>query len=219
MDQPPVVSIGRGFSAPVKLTVDRDDDELAFLMSHDADPFNRWDAAQTFALRVVLDLAGRIDRGEELTLPAPFVEAFNRTLGDDDSDKALIAEALSLPAENYIADQINPIAVDAIHEARQLVRRSLAWELEERLARVMMDNQANEPYRFAPDAVGRRALKNLCLGYLMEMEDPEVRRVCLAQLENADNMTDQLAALQMLANHDVPEREQALDLFEQRWGR
>jgi aminopeptidase N len=98
-----------------------------------------------------------------------------------------------------------------------LLRRSLAWELQASLQRVMMENHANEPYRFAPDAVGRRALKNLCLGYLMELEDPEVRRVCMAQLQNADNMTDQLAALQMLANSGAGERDDALRLFERRW--
>ncbi len=213
----PVLSLGRGFSAPVKIQVDRGDEELAFLMSRDDDPFNRWDAAQTFALRLIIELAGSLAGGHERVMPAAFVEAFARTLEDHESDKALIAEALTLPSESYVADQMPRVDVDAIHEARQTLRRSLAWELQERFQRVMMEHQANAPYAFTPREVGRRALKNLCLGFLMELEDPEVRRVCMAQLENADNMTDQLAALHMLANSDTPERGDALSLFEERW--
>jgi len=213
----PVLSLGRGFSAPVKFEFERSDDELAFLMAHDDDAFNRWDAAQDFALKLLIGLVQRSPGQREQAMPAAFVDAFARTLDDAHSDKALIAEALTLPAESYIADQMHTVDVAAIHDARQLLRRSLAWELQASLQRVMMENHANEPYRFAPDAVGRRALKNLCLGYLMELEDPEVRRVCMAQLQNADNMTDQLAALQMLANSGAGERDDALRLFERRW--
>ena len=213
----PVLSLARGFSAPVKIELPRSDDELAFLMAHEDDPFNRWDAAQNFALELLITLTEAAAAGRTRAIPAAFVDAFARTLDDTDSDKALIAEALSLPAESYIADQMRSVDVDAIHDARQALRRSLAWELHDRLQRVMMDNQAHEPYRFAPEAVGRRALKNLCLGYLMELEDPELRRVCVSQLENADNMTDQLAALQMLANSESGERDHALAVFEQRW--
>jgi aminopeptidase N len=213
----PVLSVGRGFSAPVRIEIERDDAELAFLMSHEDDPFNRWDAAQTFALKVMLELIERMRDGREMALPATFLEAYGRTLGDWESDRALLAEALRLPAESYVADRMATVDTDAIHQVRQLIRRSLSWELQERFQRVMMENHANEHYRFAPDAVGRRALKNLCLGYLMELEDPDVRQVCMKQLENADNMTDQLAALTMLANSDTPEHDRAIELFEHRW--
>ena len=210
----PVLSIGRGFSAPVKLQVQREADELAFLMGHDDDPFNRWDAAQSLALKQLLELAAAPGNA---ALPESFVRAFGHTLEDTRGDRALIAEALSLPSESYVADQLDRVDPEAIHAARQLIRRELASRLREQFQRTMAQNQSNTPYRFEPDAVGRRALKNLCLGYLMELDDAEVRRTCMSQLENADNMTDQLAALYMLANTDVPERGEALALFEQRW--
>ena len=215
LSRAPVLSIGRGFSAPVKIQIERSDEQLAFLMAHEDDPFNRWDAAQGFALKVLLALAEGRERAR--AIPAAFIDAFAHTLDEHTSDKALIAEALALPSESYIADQMRVVDVDAIHDARQRLTRTLARELQESLQRVMMDNHANEPYRFTPQAVGQRALKNLCLGYLMELEDPGVRRVCVAQLQNADNMSDQLAALQMLAGSATPERDEALALFEKRW--
>jgi aminopeptidase N len=217
VDQPPHLSVGRGFSAPVTLEVDRGDDELAFLMAHDGDAFSRWDAAQDFALRVLLGLVPPLAEGREPPLPERFVEACSRVLDDRDSDRALLAETLTLPSEGYVADQMEQVDVDAIHAARRLVRRTLASRLREAFERVMQENRSNEPYRFAPDAVGRRALCNLCLGYLMELDDPKVHGRCATQLEHADNMTDQLAALGMLANCEGAEREDALALFEQRW--
>jgi len=210
----PVLSIGRSFSAPVKLQVQREADELAFLMGHDDDPFSRWDAAQSLALKLLLEMSAA---PEKASVPDAFVRAFGRTLEDIEGDRALIAEALTLPSESYVADQLDRVDAEAIHAARQLIRHELASRLGESFQRTMLENQSNAPYRFEPDAVGRRALKNLCLGYLMELEEPEVRRTCMSQLENADNMTDQLAALYMLANADVPERGEALALFEQRW--
>ena len=213
----PVLSIGRGFSAPVRLEIPRDDEELAFLMSRDTDPFNRWDSAQTLGLGVITGLLDAMREGRELAMPSTLVEAFGRTLADTDTDRALIAEALSLPTESYIADQREEVDVDAIHEVRLLVRRTLAWELQERLQQVMLENRANAPYRFDSESVGRRSLKNLCLDYLTHVGDPQFHKLCLAQVQNADNMTDQVAGLAMLTQHDCDEREQALALFEDRW--
>ncbi len=213
---PPVLSLGRGFSAPVKIEIERGDEELAFLMSRDDDPFNRWDAAQSFALRILLDLAGRAP-GAAPDLPECFVAGFERLLTARDADRALVAEALTLPSESYVADQMARVDPAAIHDARQGLRRRLAGALQEPLRAVMAENRTNAPYAFTPADVGRRALGNLCLGYLMTLDDPEVRRTCVAQLENADNMTDQLAALQMLADSDGEERAQAIAAFETRW--
>ena len=116
-----------------------------------------------------------------------------------------------------MADQMARVDPAAIHDARQGLRRRLAGALQEPLRAVMAENRTNAPYAFTPADVGRRALGNLCLGYLMTLDDPEVRRTCVAQLENADNMTDQLAALQMLADSDGEERAQAIAAFETRW--
>ncbi|MFT5173875.1 MAG: aminopeptidase N [Gammaproteobacteria bacterium] len=217
VDQEPVLSLGRGFSAPIKLNIDRSDEDFAFLIAHDNDPFNRWDAAQNYSQQLVCQIATQIRSGSQVAMPAQYVQAIRQCLSAPDADKALLAEVLALPSEGYIADQMDVVDVDAIHQARQMIRRTLAWELQDTFQHVMMANQANEPYAFTTDAVARRALKNLCLSYLMELDEPDIRALCVAQLENADNMTDQIAALQMLANSNTLERDHALSVFEQRW--
>ncbi|MCP5152271.1 MAG: aminopeptidase N [Chromatiales bacterium] len=213
----PVLSIGRGFSAPVRLTVERDDAERAFLMGSDTDPFNRWDAAQDYALDVMLRLIAAEQAGEQPAPPAAFVEAFGRTLTDDTLDRALVAEALALPAESYVADRMSIIDPDAIHAVRRRLRRHLAEALRDGLERGYRANRSDAPYRFDAESAGRRSFKNLCLAYLVELEAPEPRQWCLAQFRGADNMTDGLGAIGCLIGLDTPERDQALAEFETRW--
>jgi len=214
---PPVLSINRGFSAPIRVEFDRDDAELAFLLGHDDDPFSRWDASQCYAERLILRMIERAGKGRLKAADPAFIEAFQRTLTDSTLDPALRAEALALPAEGYLAERMTIADPDAIHQARQALRGILARELAEPLTRVYHDCLRNAPYRFEPQAVARRSLKNLCLGYQMETGTPEPRAACIAQLQDADNMTDALAALRMLANSEGPERIEALAAFEQRW--
>ena len=109
------------------------------------------------------------------------------------------------------------IDVDAIHAARRGLQRALASRLESLLMETYSSNSSKESYRFDPDSAGRRRLKNLCLDYLMSLETNAVRALGLTQFEQADNMTDMLAALAALANYDCPEREQALSHFEKKW--
>ncbi|HSS63190.1 MAG TPA: aminopeptidase N [Gammaproteobacteria bacterium] len=213
----PVLSIGRGFSAPVKLRLDRSESDLEFLMARESDDFNRWDAAQELITSHVFRLMN--DRGvdEAITLPGSFVEAFAAALRNHTLDKALIAEALTLPSESYLADRMDVIDVDAIHAARRGMQRALAAELEPLLMETYTANSSNEPYRFDPESAGRRRLKNLCLAYLVSLETETVRALGLTQFEQADNMTDVLAALSALANCDCPERGAALAAFERKW--
>ncbi|MCB1740312.1 MAG: DUF3458 domain-containing protein, partial [Gammaproteobacteria bacterium] len=213
----PVVSAGRGFSAPVNIKVSRGDRELAFLMAHDDDPFNRWDAAQNLALDLLTTLIRDRQAEQPLSVPQQFVDAFGQTLTDPNTDRALIAEALRLPGESYIADQMSLIDVEAIHTAREFLRHELARQLEPQLRMVMAQQTVNQPYAFEPEQVGRRALKNLCLGYLMTLQANDVRSTAFTQLEDADNMTDALAALACFTNTDCAERPAALASFEQRW--
>ncbi|MDX1434700.1 MAG: aminopeptidase N, partial [Gammaproteobacteria bacterium] len=213
----PVPSILRGFSAPVKVECERDDSELAFLSASDSDPFNRWDAMQEYATALMLRLVERMRTGKSLTLDEEFMVAFGRVLDDRRLDRALVAEALTLPSESYLADRMDTVDVDAIHEVRQLVRRTLAWELEEALRQTYLGCFSNEPYRFDAESAARRSLKNLCLGYLMEVGDPSLRAWCRAQFDNADNMTDVLAALACFTRTECPEREEVIERFEERW--
>ena len=213
----PIPSLGRGFSAPVKVDIERSDDEIAFLIARETDPFNRWDAVQEYATRLMLAMVDDRLAGAELDLPDEFVAAVRALLLDDAVDPAFTAEALALPSESTLADRMEVIAVEAIHEVREAVMATLALRLEDAFAYVHHANQPRGPYRFEAEDVGRRSLKNLCLGYLMELDDPAVQSNCRHQLETADNMTDALAALACFANARAPERDERLAWFEERW--
>ena len=213
----PVPSLARRFSAPVKVEIERSDDELAFLIARETDAFNRWDAAQEYATRLMLRMTDDRLAGAEPDIPEKFVSAIRALLMDDAVDPAFAAEALTLPSESTLADRMEVIAVEAIHEVREAVKATLAFRLEDAFTNVHEANLPRGPYRFEAEDAGRRSLKNLCLGYLMELDDPEVRSKCRHQLETADNMTDALAALACFADAPTPERDERLAWFEKRW--
>jgi aminopeptidase N len=221
----PVASLLRGFSAPVQLEFEQNDAELAHLMAHDSDPFNRWEAGQRLASRVLM--AGIAVAGEgNGWIPDAFVNAVDRVLDDGiRGDAALSAEALMLPAEQVLAEDMASAGLvidpEAIHRARIALRRHLAAHLRNKFETVWQTLQRHEPY--APDVmqIGQRGLRNLALGYLAESEAPFVTASVMPhlmfQINDADNMTDVMAALGTLANLDVPERNTALASFYARW--
>ena len=214
----PVPSLLRDFSAPVKLSVRRGPAELAFLALHDPNEFNRWDAGQENATALLLDLIGQHHAVDQHQLPATFIASVSRTLLDESLDPALAAEALLLPSESYLSEQITIIDVDAIHEVRNFARSTLASTLEGDFHDIYAANHTNADYQFEPAECAQRKLKNVCLGYLMELDDQPIRVQCLDQFRQADNMTDQLAAFRLLTDIDCEQRETVLNEFLERWG-
>ena len=200
----PAPSLLRGFSAPVILNYPYTEKELLHLMGHDDDPFNRWEAGQRLATGTILE-------GKGVPTQA-FVAAARNVLND--RDPAFAAEALNLPAETFLAEQLERVDPDALHEARNRLRRELAGALQEDLLAKYRELEGEGAY--SPDAVsaGRRALRNLCLSYLVEIGHSPL---AYAQFRNADNMTDAMAAFTALANVECPERQPALDAFYARW--
>jgi aminopeptidase N len=213
----PTPSLLRGFSAPARLAIPRDEPTLAFLLAHDTDPFNRWDAGQTLAINVLLALIEAVQNQQPLNIDTTVIEAFRTTLNDTQLDAALIAQALSLPSEAYLADQCESVDVDAIHTARMHFRKTLAEQLYDDFTTRYQALRNDEAYRFDAEAMAQRSLKNLCLSWLMETESRQARDLCIQQFEQANNMTDTLAALGTLAQHDLPEREDALNRFYEQW--
>jgi len=218
----PVPSLLRNFSAPVKVKYDYSDADLTHLMAHEANAFNRWEAGQRLALALILrDVRARREdpsgAAGALTVPQSFVSAFARVLADASGDPAFAAEALALPSEIYIAEQMEEVDPDAIHAARNSLRRQLAQALRGELLAAYNAHAVPGPYSPDAAAAGKRSMRNLCLGYLMELEDAEVRALALHQFNGADNMTDIMAALAALANCDCAERARALDKFYAKW--
>nr|VFJ87272.1 MAG: aminopeptidase N [Candidatus Kentron sp. H]VFJ88904.1 MAG: aminopeptidase N [Candidatus Kentron sp. H]VFJ95147.1 MAG: aminopeptidase N [Candidatus Kentron sp. H] len=222
---PPIPSLLRGFSAPVTLDITGSPQPraaLAFLLAHDTDPFARWDAGQTLATRAMLDLIPlwRADPNAPLRLPEDLTHAFRKTLRDTRLEAALIAEILTLPTEIALGLHMDTIDPDAIHHVRRSLRGQLAGALKDGLLEAYHAHETHDPYRYDPELAGRRRLKNLCLGYLMERSDPEIHALCLEQYHHADNMTDTLAALVPLVDRedmDPQERQGILDDFQARW--
>jgi aminopeptidase N len=200
----PVPSLLRGFSAPVILNYPYTEADLLHLMAHDDDPFNRWEAGQRLAAEIILRRQGEAS--------AAFLEAARRVLAGE--DHAFVAEMLTLPSETFLAEQLEVVDPDALHEARNTLRVRFAQALRDGLESTYRALESRAPY--APDAasIGRRALRNLCLGYLAELGGTPLAD---EQFRRADNMTDAIGALACLANADCPEREPALQAFYDKW--
>ncbi|VAX12962.1 Membrane alanine aminopeptidase N [hydrothermal vent metagenome] len=217
VEEKPVLSLGRGFTAPVKISLPHDDEALAFLFAHDTDEFNRWDAGQKLAINIMLKLIDDYQADKDLKLQPMFIEAYRSTLNNRALDKALVARALSLPSESYLADQCEIVDVDAIHAVREFMRQQLAEALADDWLRGYAENKVNIAYRFNAQDMARRSLKNLCLSYLLELDKDEYRQHCLSQFYQGNNMTDVLAALSILSQHDIAERQSVLDDFYDKW--
>ena len=215
--QEPVPSLLRGFSAPVKLKMERSDDELAFLMANDTDEFNRWDACQQMAIETVLALVHDLQAGKELVLGSRFIGAFRKTLENTTLDHGFLAVALILPAETYLAEFMDEIDPTAVHQARRFVVRTLASRMKDDLLERYSALRDDGPYLLDQASVGKRSLRNVCLGYLAELDAPDVRLLCVEQFKKGNNMTDVIAALASLANLDCREREDALADFYNKW--
>jgi aminopeptidase N len=169
------------------------------------------------ALGIILRGIETAKTGGKLTLPRAFLDASARLLAEAPKDPAFAAEALALPSEGTIAEQMEVVDPDAIHAVRNELKRKLPSVLRQELLEAYRVNRTPGPY--SPDAAsaGKRALRNTALALLMELDEPEARALCMKQFEEADNMTDALAALTMLANCDCPEREWTLDAFYAKW--
>jgi aminopeptidase N len=210
----PVPSLLRNFSAPVKLDFPYTASDLAVLMAHDSDAFVRWEAAQLLAQREILDNCARHAEGRDMRLGEELTDAFRALLADRESDPALVAEAMTLPGESYLAEQMTVVDVDGIHAARRFVKAGLA----DRLAGTFMeryDSAGGQAYSKSPAAMARRSLRNTCLSFLMETHGGE--QLANSQLRSSDNMTDMLSALTGLVWAGAASAGAALRDFESRW--
>ncbi|OON60817.1 aminopeptidase N [Massilia sp. KIM] len=209
----PVPSVLRDFSAPVILQHGYSDTELLHLFSHDSDPVNRWEAGQRLAMGRLLKLTGEARISSRLDLDDTFIEAMRKMLGDASLDPAFREQALLLPSETMISEQLDAVDPMAVHTARQFMRADIGTRLRKELLAQYEANQTPGPY--SPDAAsaGKRALKNLALSYLNAAPDEESVALAQRQFDSADNMTDRAAALGALIASRVPEAADALDAF------
>ncbi|SBT61450.1 Aminopeptidase N [Plesiomonas shigelloides] len=212
--QAPVISLLREFSAPVKLDYPYTDKQLTFLMAHARNDFARWDAAQMLIGKYMRLNVANWQAGNALELPIEVVDAFRAVLLDEQLDPALAALILTLPKETELAELFDLIDPDAIRAVREFIRDELVLELNDELRAVYQAHVLPE-YRVEHADIARRALRNTCLGYLAFAEgaDALVRR----QYEQADNMTDTLAALSAAVSAELPCRDNLMQHFADKW--
>ena len=214
----PIPSFNRGFSAPIKLVSNLGEDDLVFIAGHDSDPFNRFDAASTLAMRHLVAATAALRARRKPPSPDALISALARSLDDNRLDPAFVAQVIAVPGESDIAHEIgNDVDPDAVLAARRALKRTLGAALAAHSERIYRRLSPRAPY--SPDAAsaGRRALKNACLDLIAATGSASGIEQAFRQFRDADNMTDRFAALATLSTHDVVEREQAFDEFQQRF--
>jgi len=209
----PVPSLLRGFSAPVKLEMKLSNEDLAYLFANDTDSFNRWNAGQQLATRLLSHMIEDLVNGREAKVEALFVNAVGQMLADSLLDKALLAESLVLPSESDLTESMTIADPDAIHEARQKVIQGLADALQDQLVEIYHGNKTEGEYRFNARAAGQRRLRNQVLQILTSNGEQDAIDLAVEQYHHANNMTDRLAAVNALADIDCPERHDILKAF------
>ena len=230
IDEPPVPSLLRGFTAPVKLSFDYSRDQLMFLMTRDTDGFNRWSAGQDLGAACLTELLVQHQQRQPLQLDPRLASAFADLLraavedarGDQPAlDQAMLAHLLVLPSEAYLHELLSEIDVQGVHAVREFAADILANEHAELFASLYQLCQSDQPYKADASGIGRRALKNVCLSYMMRLAEPRWLQQCHEQFQHGSNMTDVDAALRQLVNSRYPEAEplraQALQQFYAQW--
>ena len=218
IDEEPIPSLLRGFSAPVKLDYNYSPEQLAFLMANDTDGFNRWDACQTLSFMVLQRLTDDAIAKRPMIMDAKLIEAFASLLDDQNLDPAMVQLMLQLPSEAQLHERATEIQAQAIYQARHFARRAIAEALQDKLVETYNRHNVQQSYAPVAEQIGRRALKNAALSYLMLVDNigPEL---AWQQFQSADNMTDQSAALSALVNCPVAAEyaAEALQQFEQQY--
>src|SRR5690349_12633092 len=201
----PLLSINRNFSAPVIVTAQRRDHELERLAQADTDPFARYEAMQELMMEALS--AGA--RGEPVDAE-PVIRAIGATLRSNALDPAFKGEAILLPSESLIADRMDVVDPDAIHSAREALRKDIGEALSDDLLAAHKAGGASGE-DLSPSAKGTRRLRTVALGLIAAADEPQAAKLAKSQFDNADNMTDRQGALGVLVSLEAPERQAALD--------
>ena len=214
----PVPSLLRGFSAPIKLNYPYTEQDYTFMMAHDSDAFNRWQAGQDLAVQTLVGLVEAQQKGEDMGLSHAFVDAFQQVLNDKKLDVALRAEALSLPGCSDLAEWIaHDVDPGMVFNAVEFLKKTLANALRLDFEAHYEAPEENTPYSIDPDSMGKRRLRNLCLAYLSYIDDEGITETCYKHFQLANNMTDEITGFSVLVNRDCEESGKAIAEFEDKW--
>lgn len=206
VQEKPVPSLSRGFSAPVKLHFTYSREDLIQLMSRDSDGFNRWEASQQIGLDLIVSAMQTYRKQKtisEIKIDKAIIAAYRSLLQNTSLDQAMVAYMLTLPSEAYLGELSDVVDVEAIHYARMAVRRAIARELRDDLLTIYKNYNHQQTYEATASAIAKRSLKNVALGYLMLLNEDSIIQSCEQQYKTANNMTDKVAALTQLVNSNA----------------
>ena len=214
----PVASLLRGFSAPVNLTINTTDRQLEFLVTHDTDAFNRWQAAQDYAMRIMIAAVRALRKGQRPARPDGFIGALATLLADTTLEPAYLAQALAVPSESDVARVIGRDVDPAlIFRARRWLRKAIGTQLGDRLVEIYETNARSRTFKPDAKSAGERALRIAALSLLAARGQPDDIARAARHFREARNATDETGALAVLAFLPGPERTEALDRFYKRW--
>jgi aminopeptidase N len=215
VSEEPVVSLLRGFSAPVKLEIERSEEELSFLLANDQDPFNKWEAGQMLFQRTILSNVEAFKANKDMSVSPLTIAAVKSILADTSADPSSRAYALGLPSLSTLGEAVETIDPDALVGAVKFTKRTIAAALQAEFEQAYNDaSLPPTPFRNDAEAVGKRRIKNTCLDYLSSLKDPKITKMALDQAMNAGGMTDRVAATaQLAASDDAAARDKALGDF------
>ncbi|MGH6609870.1 MAG: aminopeptidase N [Burkholderiaceae bacterium] len=217
INEPPVPSLLRNFSAPVIVDYRYSDAELTFLSAHDSDPFNRWEAGQRLAMAKLMALVDAVETGRPLMIDESLVAMIRRTLLDTELSPAFKAQALALPAESFIGEQRAVVDPEAIRNARRFAVRELGRRLVDDWQDAYSWMQMSGDYSPDAESAGKRALRNLALAYLVEGGADDALELAREQLVASTNMTDAQGALAVIVNSASPLKAEALVQLSRVW--
>lgn len=213
----PIPSLLRNFSAPVKIEFDYSEEDLAFLLAHDTDPFNRYDAGQKLAEACLRDMIEMVQQKKKPIPSESFLNAFGKLLSDEKLDPAFVAESVILPSLTALTEPMEVCDFEAAFSAREALVKAIASRHQSRFEELYGKFHSEGPYTLDAAAVGKRSLKNAALRYLSVLDTPETKALLQRQFELAANMTDEITALELMCQSDSREKEKALSAFREKW--
>ncbi len=215
LDERPILSILRDFSAPIKLNIERDINDLASLIKVDDNGFARWEAMQELSLNLMLPAIkdGKLNDDDYSVL----LSAFKDLIANHPEDKAIFAEMLTLPSASYMVGLVQPINPLKVAQVRRQCVTRLARDLESQFHAIYANANQQTDFSLSAQAMAERSLKNRALSYLVATDQAAYHALASHQYHMADNMTDRLAAFTALVHSNYPERQFLIDGFYHRW--
>ncbi|MBT4885131.1 MAG: DUF3458 domain-containing protein, partial [Legionellales bacterium] len=203
----PVLSILRNFSAPVRIIYERNVEELAFLLATDSDLISRWEAANELQLLLIKNWYKAIELNESYIVPEFISKAFTDCINNDAIDKDFLPYIFTMPTLKYLLLGMNNPDIVVLSQVMEKIKLHFATEAEQLWLSLHEQNSLDEPYDFSPDQVAARLVKNLALSFLSRLGDKYIDLI-KSDYDNADNMTDKIAALSAISNTSSGTKEQ-----------